>query len=176
MQIGLRQFSPKTVDWFKDACAGGRSRTSIARELCEREHWNTFEGKPNLGSARKVLGRLADHAGVSLPSAQAPPGDGRQRPSDDYPDHAVACSLAAVVTVKLAPFSHRDGLRWAAMMQSHHPEGWRRAPGGQMRYWITSSGHGVLGRIPDPNQKFDRFTIWPMMGQRKCISSEKERR
>ena len=32
-------------------------------------------------------------------------------------------------------------------MESHHPEGWRRAPGGRMRYWIVSSAHGRLGGI-----------------------------
>ena len=33
------------------------------------------------------------------------------------------------------------------MIETHHPEGWRRAPGGQLQYWIVSGAHGVLGGI-----------------------------
>ncbi len=43
MQIGLRQISSETAEWFKEACAGdgsGRpSRAALTRELCERESW-----------------------------------------------------------------------------------------------------------------------------------------
>lgn len=148
MQIGLRQFSATTVEWFRETCAsGGHSRTSLARELCAREHWHDFAGEPSLGSARKVLGRLAESAGVALPPAQAPPGDGHRRPAGEYPDHAVVTSLGALGAVSLEPVPRADGRRWEAMMERHHPAGWRRAPGGQLRYWITSSGHGVLGGI-----------------------------
>ena len=30
------------------------------------------------------------------------------------------------------------------MAESHHPKGWRRAPGGRMQYWIRSSRRGIL--------------------------------
>ena len=29
-------------------------------------------------------------------------------------------------------------------MASHHPEGWRRSPGGRILYWLRSSRYGVL--------------------------------
>ena len=32
-------------------------------------------------------------------------------------------------------------------MATHHPQGWARAPGGQLRYWVCSSVHGRLGGI-----------------------------
>ena len=32
-------------------------------------------------------------------------------------------------------------------MATHHPQGWARAPGGQLRYWIRSVTHGCLGGI-----------------------------
>ena len=32
-------------------------------------------------------------------------------------------------------------------MAAHHPQGWARAPGGQLRYWVCSSVHGRLGGI-----------------------------
>ena len=31
------------------------------------------------------------------------------------------------------------------MVESHHPKGCSRAPGGRVLYWIRSSRHGVLG-------------------------------
>ena len=33
------------------------------------------------------------------------------------------------------------------MVETHHPEGWRRPPGGQLRYWIRSEWHGILGGV-----------------------------
>ena len=33
------------------------------------------------------------------------------------------------------------------MIATHHPQGWARAPGGQLRYWVCSSLHGRLGGI-----------------------------
>ena len=32
-------------------------------------------------------------------------------------------------------------------MACHHPQGWARPPGGQLRYWIVSSAHGRLGGL-----------------------------
>ena len=40
-----------------------------------------------------------------------------------------------------------DRRRREAMVETHHPEGWRRPPGGQVRYWVRSERHGVLGGI-----------------------------
>ncbi len=32
-------------------------------------------------------------------------------------------------------------------MATHHPAGWSRSPGGQVRYWIRAEAHGILGGI-----------------------------
>ncbi len=32
-------------------------------------------------------------------------------------------------------------------MESHHRGGWRRAPGGLLRYWIRSSRYGIVGGL-----------------------------
>ena len=37
--------------------------------------------------------------------------------------------------------------RWEAMIETHHPEGWRRPPGGQVRYRVRSERYGVLGGV-----------------------------
>ena len=130
------------------ACVdGGRSRTSLARELCRRERWHDITGKPSPGSARGIPDRLADRVGVSPHPAAAPFGDGVAHPADGWPDTDLACSLADPDGVGLDPVYDADGRTRESMMESHHPEGWRRAPGGRMRYWIVSSAHGRLGGI-----------------------------
>ena len=113
------------------ACVdGGRSRTSFARELCGRERWHDTAGKPSPGSARGIPDRLADRVGVSpYPAAAVPFGDGVARPADGWPDTDLACSLADPGEVGLDPVSDADGRGRESMMESHHPEGRRRAPG-----------------------------------------------
>ena len=114
------------------ACVdGGRSRTSLACELCRRECWHDITGKPSLGSARGIPGRLADCVGVSLPPAAAAASfdDGIARPADGWPDTDLACSLADPDGAGLDPVSDADGRTRESMMESHHPEGRRRAPG-----------------------------------------------
>ena len=50
-------------------------------------------------------------------------------------------------------------------MESHHPKGWRRAPGGRMLYWIRSSRRGILGGAAFASAgcqlaRRDRFVGW----------------
>ncbi len=71
MQIGMRQISSETVEWFRTACnAGELSRTALAHELCLKENWFGRIGRLCLASARKLLPRLAEELGVRLPEAE----------------------------------------------------------------------------------------------------------
>ena len=149
MQIGMRQISSETVEWFRTACnAGELSRTALAHELCLKENWFGRIGRLCLASARKLLPRLAEELGVRLPEAEALALDPHARPLSDFPDSSVACSLGELGPLSLelvrAP---QERHRWEAMIESHHPEGWRRPPGGQVRYWVRSEPYGVLGGI-----------------------------
>ncbi len=147
MQIGMRQVSSETVEWFGMACKGGDlTRTALARELCELENWHGRVGRPCLASARKLLPTLAERLGVRLPEATAL--DPHDRPAPDFPDSSVACALGDLGALSLAPVTDAEVRRhWEAMIETHHPEGWRRPPGGQLRYWVRSERHGVLGGI-----------------------------
>ncbi len=149
MQIGMRQVSSETVEWFRTACKGGElTRTALARELCERENWFGHVGMPCLASARKLLPRLAEEAGVRLPEAEATALEPHARPPPDFPDSSVSCPLRELGVLSLEPVTEaEDRRRWEAMVETHHPEGWRRPPGGQVRYWVRSERHGVLGGI-----------------------------
>ena len=151
MQVGLHQFQAGTIRWFGDAVSEeGRTRNSLARDLCALEGWTGDRGKYCLGSARKALPVLTDKLGLALPAPRAAFGPGRRdrRRITDYPDLSVRCRLAALGTVTLAPVSgDADRRLWESMMATHHPQGWARAPGGQLRYWVCSSVHGRLGGI-----------------------------
>ncbi len=149
MQIGMRQISAETVEWFVPACkGGGLTRSALARELCERENWFGGAGRPCLASARKLLPRLAEETGVHLPEAEATALEPHARPPPDFPDSSVSCSLRELGALWLDLVTEAaDRRRWEAMIETHHPQGWRRPPGGQVRYWIRSEGHGVLGGI-----------------------------
>ena len=151
MHVGLRRFHAETISWFRAAVSEeDRTRNSLARDLCTLEGWTGDRGEYCLGSARKALPVLADKLGLALPAARAAFGggcrDGERKA--DYPDLSLRCQLAELGTVMLAPVSgDTDRRRWESMMATHHPQGWARAPGGQLRYWVCSSVHGRLGGI-----------------------------
>ncbi len=80
--------------------------------------------------------------------AQAPSAPAGAGPADGRFDVALACSLADLGPVSLARVRDADDRRaWEAMVAAHHPQGWSRPPGGQVRYWIRSAHHAVLGGI-----------------------------
>ena len=70
------------------------------------------------------------------------------RPSPDFADSSVSCSLRELGPLSLEPVaSPEERRRWEAMIETHHPEGWRRPPGGQVRYRVRSERYGVLGGL-----------------------------
>lgn len=151
MHVGLHQFRAETIRWFCDAVSEeGRTRNSLARDLCALEGWTGDRGEFCVGSARKALPVLADKLGLELPAVRVALG-GRCRNGErtaDYPDHSLRSRFSELGTVTLAPVSGgTDRRRWESMMATHHPQGWARAPGGQLRYWVCSSVHGRLGGI-----------------------------
>ena len=114
-----------------------------------QEVWINDRGEYCLASARKALPVLAARLGLLLPAPRA--AFGRERcagqPMEIYPDLSLRCRLADIgsVTLELVD-GDADRRLWEAMMATHHPQGWARAPGGQLRYWVCSS-HGRLGGI-----------------------------
>ncbi|MCY4319429.1 MAG: DUF4338 domain-containing protein [Alphaproteobacteria bacterium] len=148
MQIGMRQVSAETVEWFGTACRdGGLTRTALARALCERENRVNASGRPVLASARKLLPKLAAVPGARLPDASAMALDPHMRPAPDFPDSSVACALRYLGALSLGLVTDAADRRRESMIETHHPEGWRRPPGGQVRHWIRSEQHGVPGGI-----------------------------
>ncbi len=104
MRIGLRHYTPETVDWLKaQLLAGDSTRGALARGLCAREDWRNAKGALCLASARAVLPKLS--SALDLPLPEARPLDGfvleSWVPSRDYPDTSLSCSLAALGAVEV---------------------------------------------------------------------------
>ena len=149
MQIGMRHIAAETVEWFKAACKGGElSRTALADEFCRMEGWSGAGLRGCGASARKLLPRLAAELGVRLPEAAEMDLDPHARPAPDFADVSVECSLREFGAVSLDLVGEgEDRRRWEAMIETWHPQGWRRPPGGQVRYWVRSERHGVVGGL-----------------------------
>ena len=151
MHFGLRHFDSQTLAWFADALRSGEfTRHGLARELCDRTGWLNRRGQRCLSAAAKALPVLADGVGLALPPARKVPDPARAPgvAAGDVPDTRLLCSLEELGRVWLAAVGDADDRRqWESMMARHHPLGWARPPGGQMRYWIRSQGRGVLGGI-----------------------------
>ncbi len=151
MQVGLRHFDSQTLDWLAGALRSGEhTRHALTRELCERTGWRNALGRLCLSAAAKALPALAERVGIELPPARAVPDPtvAPAVPAGDVPDTRVACALEEFGPVSLDPVgAAADRRLWEAMMEARHPLGWARPPGGQMRYWIRSERHGVLGGI-----------------------------
>ena len=148
MQIGMRQVPAGTLEWFAAACKDGAlTRTALARGLCLRENWSGPAGRQCLASARKLLPALAGKLDLRLPEAAPLALSPHARPAADFPDNPVSCPPGELGTLSLVKVTAADRRRWEAMIETHHPEGWRRPPGGQLRYRACSEHHGVLGGI-----------------------------
>ena len=151
MQVGLRHFDSLTLDWLAGALrSGGFTRHALARELCERTGWRNALGRLCLSAAAKALPALAERVGLDLPPARDVPDPtvAPAVPAEEVPDTRLACAREDLGPVSLDPVGDAADRRlWEAMMEAHHPLGWARPPGGQLRYWIRSECHGVLGGV-----------------------------
>ncbi len=152
MQIGLRHFGAQTIARVVAASEEpGATRCGLARLLCELADWKDSKGRLALASARKVLPKVAAKAGFRLPEAR--PGVPEAAARVPAPDgleaiSALRCGIRDLGSLSLERVSEGDDRRcWEAMLEAWHPLDWKRAPGGQLRYWIRSSAYGVLGGI-----------------------------
>ena len=151
MQVGRHHFCSESLEWLKrQVSAGSLSRSALAEGLCERENWVNARGEFCLASARKALPALCDWLKLALPAPRRKFGGSaarESRPLDgSVPDPALRRPLADLGSLCLRLVEGAEDRRlWVAMMEAHHPQGWSRPPGVQVRYWIESSGYGVLG-------------------------------
>lgn len=152
MQIGMRQFSAATVERvIEESRRPLATRGELARLVCELEDWRDSKGRLAVSSARKALSAMASKAGFKLPRPRAgvPEQVGEVSPPaglEALP--GLRARLSDLGEISLAVTSgHEDRRSWDAMIAAWHPLGLRRPPGGQVRYWVVSSRHGIVGGL-----------------------------
>ncbi len=103
MQVGLRHFGWRTLEWLAGALrAGGRSRHALCREPVERTGWRNARGGPVIPAAAKALPALAERVGEGLPEVRAAPDPyaAPAVPAGDVPGTAVALPLGELGPVR----------------------------------------------------------------------------
>ncbi len=136
MQVGLRHFDSRTLDWLAVALRSGEhTRHALARELCERTGWLNAPGRPRLSAAAAALPALAKRIGTELPPARDVPDPAAAPavPAGDVLDARLACALEDLGPASLDLMGDAgDRHLWVAKMEAHHALGWARPPGGQV--------------------------------------------
>ena len=88
MQVGLRHFDLRTLDWLTVALRSGKhTRHAPARELCERTGWLNALGRPCLSAAAAALPALAERIGTELPPARDVPDPIAPALEGSFPTH-----------------------------------------------------------------------------------------
>ena len=171
MQVGLHKFHSDSIDWLiSEVELDGHTRQSLARGLCAREGWINRKGGYCVSAAVKALPVLAKELGLRLPEVRSVgfrrTNSSRRPPAADFPDTSVRCGLRGCGEISLDPVGGvEDRREWESMVETHHPQGWSRAPGCQMRYWVRSSRWGTLGGIGFSSSDYkqrarDEFIGW----------------
>ena len=96
MQVGLRHFDSRTLDWLAVALRSAEHTWhALAREPCERTGWFNALGRPCLSAAAP-----AERIGTELPLARDMP-DPPAVLAGDVPDTRLACALGELGPVSL---------------------------------------------------------------------------
>lgn len=151
MQVGLRRFSPSTLKWLADNVRRkGLTRYALAREICELEDWRNPRGELCVTNAYLALPQIAQALKIQLPRTQrnkAPDGAHAGSAIDAYPDTELTGRVDDFADLRLDQVSAEEYPEWCSMMQTHHPRGWAKRPGANIKYWITVSDCDRLGGI-----------------------------
>jgi len=146
--------TPESVALVREWLAGnkGKTRTELARHMCERLGMRDGKGALRIGTALKALRDLESEGYWKLPAA-LPHGSGKWNPR--RLDHAVAAPQGVperaeqVEGVELVEVRSDDDelmRTWNELMLAEHPLHECRMVGRQLRYLIASP-HGWLGAI-----------------------------
>ena len=129
------------------------SRRALSRQVCEWLDWRDPLGKLREMNARKALLELERRGVVVLPAAKNVPnferGEVRARQAA-IEVAKVECSLEELGAVEIVAVRKQNGQEsaaWTGMMEKHHYLGACKLRGAQLRYWIRSPVHGLLGGL-----------------------------
>lgn len=146
-----------------------RTRSEIARRVCQRLGWVGPGGQPALMSARVALLRLHRAGWIQLPPARNGNGNGNGRrfsaPALDLQPKPVEGALHHFPPVILHPVQNQPQSKlWNGLISDHHYLGHSNLPGAQMRFLIDLGDQPVgavgFGAAAWKVAARDRFIGW----------------
>lgn len=154
--VGSQWFGSEVVQRINDAVNAEPkiSRRVLSRQVCEWLGWRDALGKPREMGARKALAELERRGMIVQPVAKKIAnfnGDGAKANCERAVEVAqVDCSLQELGPVKIVVVPEGDrqqSAMWTCLMKQHHYLGACRLRGAQIRYFIRSEVHGLLGGL-----------------------------
>ena len=127
-----------------------RTRSEIARRLCQRLGWVGPGGQPALMSARVALLRLHRAGRIQLPAPRNGNGNGRRWSTGvlDLPHQPVEGGLHHLAPVRVDPvLDPHQSKRWNQLIAEYHYLGHSPLPGAQIRFlvYLGDQPAGAIG-------------------------------
>jgi Druantia protein DruA len=126
------------------------SRTTLMEAVCEELEWFTATGSYKLDACAKLLDKLESKGIIKLPAKQRSWG---KKGGTIHPEAEVITNQPEVVgklaefgPVRLEVVTEREEVaEWNTLVSRHHYLGYKNPFGCFLRYFISSSRHGVVG-------------------------------
>ena len=130
-----RQFSEAEVSWLREL-----SRQELSRRLCERVGWRKPDGHYKEMSCRVALLRMERDGRVRLPAPRKRYGlpASRVRRTRLGEPGAPIRKKAGELKLSLEVVTAEQSALWNELIDRYHYLGYRRLPGAQLRYFVTS--------------------------------------
>jgi len=132
----------------------GLSRQKLARQVCEWLNWRSPNGTLKEMSCRTAILKLHRAGLIELPEVHQHPNlmrsavdvDGESFP-EPSPIECLLSELGEISLVRIQPDDRAASRQWNAMMNRYHYLGSGPLCGAQIRYFIISEHHGILGGL-----------------------------
>ena len=152
MLIGGIELTAADISWLEqEGRKPGHTRSTLARDLCERRQLVDGVGKPRVVTARIDLGRHVKAGRLALPAAVHPAPPRRQRPAPTIKASGTSTrkrygSLAELGTLtvhRIRGPSDRWHAEWVRSLDEHHYLGSWPLCGAQLRYVVCARNRVV---------------------------------
>lgn len=137
-----REFTEAEVSWVRELILTQPelSRQDLSRQLCERIGWRKPDGQVKEMSCRVALLRMERDGRIVLPAPRtrySPPRARVPRTVLGEPGEPIR-KKAGELTLTLEPVGPKHSGLWNELIDRYHYLGYRRLPGAQLRYFVTS--------------------------------------
>jgi hypothetical protein len=172
-----REFSEAELCWLRELMLQHpqMSRQELSRRLCERIGWRKPDGQYKEMSCRVALLRMDRDGRLRLPAPRkvyTPPRSRVIRTPQGEPQAPIR-KKAGELDLTLAPVDRQGSALWNELIDRYHYLGYRRLPGAQLRYFVTSPegrlallGFSAAAWATAPR---DRYIGWDGMLRKKNL-------